>query len=66
MKPRTLQLVIGVAALCVGIGVGVLIGYFSAPGGGEYTNPETRPSDESIADRILEEISTDKLRENLR
>ncbi|XP_041461440.1 N-acetylated-alpha-linked acidic dipeptidase 2-like [Lytechinus variegatus] len=66
MNPRTVQVVVGVTTLCVGIGVGVLIGYFSAPGEGEYTNPETREPDESIADRIMEEISAENIKANLR
>ncbi|XP_071486514.1 putative N-acetylated-alpha-linked acidic dipeptidase [Diadema antillarum] len=67
MDNRRLIAIVAVVTLSVGIGVGVLIGYFSAPdGGGGDSNPENRPADESISERILSEIRTENIRANLR
>eukprot|EP00057_Strongylocentrotus_purpuratus_P025219 XP_011679693.1 PREDICTED: N-acetylated-alpha-linked acidic dipeptidase 2 [Strongylocentrotus purpuratus] len=63
MKSRTLLLMVGICALSVGVGVGALIGYFSRS---RDSNPETGTADGDIDDRIMNEISRERIRENLR
>ncbi|XP_072178184.1 putative N-acetylated-alpha-linked acidic dipeptidase [Diadema setosum] len=67
MDNRLLIATVAVVTLSAGIGVGVLIGYFSATsGGGGDSNPENRQADESISERILSEIRNENIRANLR
>ncbi|XP_063954933.1 N-acetylated-alpha-linked acidic dipeptidase 2-like [Lytechinus pictus] len=85
---RSVTLAVGIAILCVGIGIGVLVGHFSAPshaaggggvigdggGGGRgservkfsYSNFEAREADETITDRLMKEMSAERIRDNLR
>lgn len=87
---RSVTLAVGIAILCVGVGIGVLVGHFSAPthvggagggvggsggegggGGGDgshlsYSDFEAREADVTISDRLMNEMSAENIRDNLR
>eukprot|EP00057_Strongylocentrotus_purpuratus_P016531 XP_011671005.1 PREDICTED: N-acetylated-alpha-linked acidic dipeptidase 2-like [Strongylocentrotus purpuratus] len=89
---RSVTLAVGIAILCVGVGIGVLVGHFSAPthvggggggvggsggggggggGGGDgshfsFSDFEAREADVTISDRLMNEMSAENIRDNLR
>ena len=70
---RSVTLAIGVAVLCVGVGIGVIVGHFTSrnttfrKSTASSTTTTTRLDDhDEISERLLNEISAERLRENLR
>ncbi|XP_071510701.1 N-acetylated-alpha-linked acidic dipeptidase 2-like [Diadema antillarum] len=70
---RSLVLLVGVVGLCVGIGVGVLIGWFSSqaqmpdsPSYSRWLEALHEEDADKITDLLNEEIKAENIRENLR
>ncbi|XP_072178185.1 N-acetylated-alpha-linked acidic dipeptidase 2-like [Diadema setosum] len=64
---RSVTLAIGVALLCIGVGIGIIVGHFSAPGHSIAVDPVIeRAEDDVISSKLQSEMSADRLRQNLR
>ena len=58
--------IITVALAAVGIGLGVIIGYFSAPRDAECWVPTRGPSTGTPPVNVIDDIKADNIEENLR